>query len=102
MTPLRITASTCVLVSWSMPRASTSIGHDFLHVKPGDIVVVKEDNSHQVLEEVDWWLGYVIHVTGSARAPDLASIFQVADIDTGLVKTINADLVKAIFYANDH
>ena len=67
----------------------------FLSVRPGDLVVVEEESIANKSED-NWWLGHVIHVAFGARGLHVNSLFQVADIDTGLVKTINADLVKGI------
>ena len=60
----------------------------FLHVKAGMTVIV-EDNG-------DWWMADVIHVVGSVRNPKLPKFFQVADVETRVVRCINADLVTHI------
>ncbi len=73
---------------------------NFLGVKPGDIVIVEDTNRVNVLENVDWWMGHVLHCTGGSRDPGPTSICQVACLDTGIIKTINADLVKAILRPN--
>ncbi len=67
-----------------------------MSVKPGDLVVVDEDQSMENKSGDNWWLGHVIHAACGARNPEENSLFQVADIDTGRVKTINADLVKGV------
>ncbi|MDP6192963.1 MAG: DUF3104 domain-containing protein [Prochlorococcus sp.] len=62
----------------------------FLQVSCGELVIVFHNdtlNSHQ-----DWWVGEVIHVVGSARGPE-PSMFQIACIDTGIIRMVNADLV---------
>ena len=64
-----------------------------LMARPGDLVVVEEEGD---LSCRDWWLGHVIHSTCGARNPHFSSLFQVADIDTGFIRIINADLVKGI------
>ena len=77
--------------------------HDFLVVKPGDLVVVEVDELALASGAPrDWWLGYVIHVMSGARDHRINSLFQVADVDTGLVRTINADLVKGVLIQNFH
>ncbi len=68
----------------------------FLAVRQGDLVVVNGDASVFGPKEADWWLGHVIHVFGSARDSSQNSLFQVVDVDTGVIKTINADLVTGI------
>ena len=76
------------------------ISADFLAVKSGDFVVVEDDLLMMESSPVDWWLGHVIHVIGGARDPSQTSLLQVADVDTGRIKTINADLVKGILSSN--
>ena len=65
----------------------------FLSVRPGDLVLI-ENNCQE--DAIDWWQGLVIHITSSARDPSMNTIFQVICINTGTVKTVNADLVKGI------
>ena len=77
------------------------VAPDFLLAKPGDIVVVEEDLSVLGNEKADWWLGCVIHVVGGARDPRANSLFQVACVDTGNIRTINADVVKGILKPKD-
>ena len=60
----------------------------FLHVKAGMTVIV-EDNG-------DLWMAAVILVIGSVRNPKLPRFFQVADVETRVVRWINADLVTHI------
>ena len=72
------------------------IDRDFLRVKPGDIVVVQGCASAAAVEGLDWWVGHVIHVVGGARNPCANSLFQAVCVDTGAIRTVNADLVKGI------
>ena len=51
----------------------------------------------QHAEEDQWWMADVIHVDGGARNPKAPSLLQVADVDTGTIQWINADLVIHIF-----
>ena len=60
----------------------------FLHVKAGMTVIV-EDGS-------DWRMADVIWVDGGARNPKVPTLFQVADVDTGVITWVNADLVSHI------
>ena len=60
----------------------------FLHVRAGMTVIV-EDGS-------DWRMADVIWVDGGARNPKVPTLFQVADVDTGLINWVNADLVTHI------
>ena len=43
-----------------------------------------------------WWLADVIFVDGGARNPKVPTLFQVADVDSGVVRWVNADLVTHI------
>ena len=73
----------------------------FLLAKPGDIVVVEDIPPVFGAEEADWWVGHVIHVTGGARDPYANSLFQVVCVDTGMIRTVNADVVKGILRPKD-
>ena len=60
----------------------------FLHVRAGMTVIV-DDGS-------DWRMAEMILVDGGARNPKVPTLFQVADVDTGVINWINADLVTQI------
>ena len=60
----------------------------FLHVRAGMTVIVEEGKD---LRRAD-----VIWVDGGARTPKVLTLFQVADVDTGLINWVNADLVTHI------
>ena len=74
---------------------------EFLVAKVGDIVVVEEGVSAVGASRADWWVGHVIHVVGGARNPCANSLFQVACVDTGMIRIVNADAVKGILKAKD-
>ena len=57
----------------------------YLTVKSRDTVLVGEDEICKVLSFV-----------GGSRDPDAPSLFQVANVDTGEIKTIHAAEVKEI------
>ena len=68
----------------------------FLGAMPGDVVIVWE---HPELVDSDtngWWMGEVLYVEGSARNPKAPSLFQIADVDSGLIHWVNADCVQKI------
>ena len=68
----------------------------FLRVKPGDIVLVW-DHPELVDSDLDaWWMGEVIFVEGSARAPKAPSLFQIADVEGGVIRWCNADFVQKV------
>ena len=60
----------------------------FLHVKAGMTVIVEENG--------DWWMGDVVFVEGGARNAKVPTLFQVANVDSGVIRWINADLVTHI------
>ena len=68
----------------------------FLDVKPGMTVIVRYDYLVGETQDKDWWMGHVIHCGGAARDPALHNLFQIADVDTGVIKWINSDLVTHI------
>ena len=75
-------------VSWPCERCcSTQVG-PCLHVKAG-MTLIAEDGS-------DWRMADVIWVDGGARNPRVPTLFQVAEVYTGVINWINADLVTRI------
>ena len=69
----------------------------FLHVRPGHFVIVGGGQT----AKGDWWMGQVIFCEGSARHPRLPSLFQVADVDTGVITWINADAISDVIWSMD-
>ena len=61
----------------------------FLHVKAGMTVIVTDADG-------TWRMADVIWVDGGARNPKVPTLFQVADVDTGVINWINPDLVTHI------
>ena len=68
----------------------------FLNVVPGMTVIVKHDYLTGETAEKDWWMGQVIHCGGAARDPSMHNLFQIADVDSGVIRWVNADLVTHI------
>ncbi len=71
-------------------------GHVFLTVQAGDYVIISEDGS---LHFDGWWVGQVLCIQGGARKSEHQTLFQVVNIDTGVIHWINADLVINKFSA---
>ena len=67
-----------------------------LDLKPGDIVIVWEHPEIVGSDEKAWWMGQVIFLDGSARDPKAPSLVQVADVDTGVIRWVNADCIEQI------
>ena len=60
----------------------------FWPVRVGMTVIVEDGG--------DWRMADVIWVDGGARNPKVPTLFQVADVDTGVINWVNADLVTYI------
>ena len=58
---------------------------EFSKVKPGDCVLIGENEIAKVLTFI-----------GGSRDPDAPSLFQTANVDTGEIKWVNAAEVKKI------
>ena len=89
--------STGVLDGWkrmSVDHGSLAVKGEapFLHVRPGHFVIVGGDH----LDQGDWWMGQVIWCEGGARDPRVNSLFQIADVDSGEIHWVNADLVSHV------
>ena len=61
----------------------------FLHVQPGMTVIVTDTDGALRMADVIW-------VDGGARDPKVPTLFQVADVDAGVINWVNADLVTHI------
>ena len=77
----------------TQPRGERPV---FLSAKSGDVVVVWDDPSLVGTESTDWWMGEILWVEGGARDPKVATLFQICDVDTGVIRWVNADQVKQV------
>ena len=68
----------------------------FLGVKPGDVVIVWEHPELVNSDSTAWWMGEIIYMEGSARNPKAPSLFQIADVDSGVIRWVNADCVQKV------
>ena len=71
----------------------------FLDVKPGMTVCVKCDYLTGETLTQDWYMGSVLYCGGGARDPAIHNLFQIADVDSGVIRWVNADLVTHILSA---
>ena len=71
---------------------------EFLFVRPGDYVAIRneENYGHTKEKNKNYWVGQVIDCIGGARNPNSWTLFQVANIDNGEITIINADIVEKI------
>ena len=58
---------------------------EFLKVKPGDTVLIGEKEIVKVISFV-----------GGARDPEVPTLFQVVDVDSGEIKFVHGEEVKQI------
>ena len=69
----------------------------FLSVKAGMTVIVQHlPEVGSTSDDDRWWMADVIYVEGGARNPNVPTLFQAADVDSGEVLWVNADLVTHI------
>ena len=68
----------------------------FLSAKSGDVVIVWDDPALAGTESKDWFMGQILWVEGGARDPKVPTLFQVSDVDTGVIRWVNADQVQQI------
>ena len=80
-----------------------SANFEFLFVRPGDYVAIKnEENCEDIKEKnKNYWVGKVIDCIGGARNPNSWTLFQVANIDNGEISIINADIVEKILKSSE-
>ena len=78
---------------YSSPESERPV---FLDVVPGMTVVVRHDHMTGENAGKDWWMGQVIHCGGGARNPKIHKLFQIADVDSGVIRWLNAGLVSHI------
>ena len=82
----------------------SSVTPEFLFVKPGDNVAIKNEKNCEDTEEknTNYWVGQVIDCIGGARNPNSWTLFQVANIDSGEITIINADIVEKILKTSEN
>ena len=73
----------------------------FLSVRPGQLVIVQSEARPGGLSGDDWWMGQVLHCTGGARNPNNHNLFQIINVDDGVIRWVNADLVSHILHSLD-
>ena len=66
------------MVDQASADAATKSDPVFLHVKAGMTVVITDTDGA-------WRMADVIWVDGGARNPKVLTLFQVADVDTGVI-----------------
>ena len=54
-------------------------------------VIIQHDLQVGERRDKDWWMGQVIHFGGAAREPKIPNLFQIADVNSGVIRWVNAD-----------
>ena len=73
----------------------------FLSVRPGQFVVVQETPNVVMADQTTWTVAEVIWSEEGARNPAHTTMFQVMDVDSGVVKWVNADAVTHLLPSPD-
>ena len=71
-----------------------------LDVVPG--ITVRHNYLTGEKADKDWWMGQVIHCGGAARDPKIHNLFQIADVDSGVIRWVNADFLTHILGGQRH
>ena len=69
--------------------------------RSGNFVIVRASQEVTRAEKDNWWMGQVHCCEGGATDPNINSLFQVADIDDGAVRWVNADGVIHVLHSID-
>ena len=62
----------------------------------GMTVIMRHECLNGEKRDKDWWMGQLIHCGGAARDPSMHNLFQIADVDSGVIRLVNVDLVTYI------
>ena len=68
----------------------------FLSVVPGMTVIVRHDYLTGEKRDKAWWMGQVIYCGRTAHDTSIHNLFYIADVDSGVNRWVNADLVTHI------
>ena len=60
-------------------------------------VIVRHDYLTGEKADKDWWMSLVIHSGGAVRDPSIHNHYEIADLDSALIRWVNADLVTHTF-----
>ena len=81
------------------PRPPDNIIHAaprFLGVRPGQFVVVQ-----QSAVQSDWWMGQVVVCKGEAHQVGGNALLQIADVDDGAMRWVDAEQVLHVVHVLD-
>ena len=81
------------------PRPPDNIIHAaprFLGVRPGQFVVVQQSAGQS-----DWWMGQVVVCKGEADQVGGNALLQIADVDDGAMRWVDAEQVIHVLHVLD-
>ena len=73
----------------------------FLNVRPGQFVDISHTSEVMMSDKTTWPVGEVLFCEVGARDPKVNTMFQVSDVDTGLVSWVNSDQATHILPTSD-
>ena len=73
----------------------------FLSVSSGDFVIVQAEQLVARKVDSNWWMGQVVFCEGGARDPMVYTMFQVSNVDDGVIHWVNGDEVTHIVRSLD-
>jgi len=73
----------------------------FLKVNAGDFVIVTSEEQVALQSGTDWWMGQILFCEGGARDASVNTMFQVVNVDDGLIYWVNGDEVTHIVRSLD-
>ena len=70
-------------------------------VRPGNFVIISDPQTTEPPVSDDWWLGQIIWCDDEVAHPGVGSACQVADVDDGSLRWVNAAEVTHVLHALD-
>ena len=72
-----------------------------LALRSGDFVIVQAEQLVARKVDSNWWMGQVVFCEGGARDPMVNTMFQVSNVDDGVIHWVNGDEVTHIVRSLD-
>ncbi len=67
----------------------------FFGLKTGDLVLV-QPSADSIQTSTDWWMGWIVRRTVGADVNSGQTLYEVADVDSGEVRSVNSELVTRL------
>nr|WP_244279557.1 DUF3104 domain-containing protein [Synechococcus sp. UW179A] len=72
-----------------------------LDARPGNFVIIRATQPIAELANDDWWMGQIIWCESRARHLSVDALLQVANVDDGSLRWVNASEVTHVLHALD-